>query len=206
VSPVPLLGAITDNLPGLLFFAVIIIASIVQQVRNAKKSFDKAVVRQRAERDAATPQPGTASAGSPPNTAQARALLLSQIDTIARNAAAAQSAPAPAVRAPQRATAPPQPAHRRSAALHQPRTMYQDPMITGRAASDAAAAAVDRSFATLPGTLGLAETSGALLTTASTTAGRSSTRRMLATAFGDPAHARSSVILAEVLGTPVGLR
>jgi hypothetical protein len=201
VNPVPLLAAITDN-PALLVVGFIIIVSIVQQLAAGKKAFDKAVVQQRAERDAAVAQPVAAQAPPPQNAAQARALLLSQIEAMSRNAAAQQAAPVP-----QQPAAPrQQPARQRSAAPRQARAMYQDPMITGRAASDAAAAAVDRSFAMLPGTLGTAQPSGALLTTASASAGRSSTRRMLATAFGDPAHARGSVILAEVLGTPVGLR
>jgi hypothetical protein len=34
----------------------------------------------------------------------------------------------------------------------------------------------------------------------------SGTRRMLAAAFGDPAHARNAVVLSEVLGPPVALR
>jgi len=34
----------------------------------------------------------------------------------------------------------------------------------------------------------------------------SAARRMLATAFGDPAHARNAVVLAEILGPPVALR
>jgi len=202
VSAAPLLAVSFDNLPGLVIVGIIIVTSIIQQLRNAKKSYDKAVVQQRAERDAASAQP-------PQNTAQARALLISQIETMARNAAAAK--PAPAAGVPQRASVPQQsaaprqqPVQRRPAPPQ--RAVYQDPMVIGRSASDAAAATVDRSFATLPTTLGSAQPSGALLTTGSASSRRSSTRRMLATAFGDPAHARSSVILAEVLGTPVGLR
>lgn len=218
MSVVPLLAISTDNLPGLIIVGIIIVTSIVNQLRAGKKAYDKAVVKQRAERDAASaqpvvyPRPGQPVA-MPQNAAQARALLISQIETMAaRNAAVAQPAPAQSgsvqqpAPSPQPSAATTQPARRRSAAPQQQRAVYRDPMVIGRSVSDAAADTVDRSFAALPTTLGTAQPSGALLTAGSAAAGRSSTRRMLATAFGDPAHARSSVILAEVLGTPVGLR
>ncbi|HTD38358.1 MAG TPA: hypothetical protein VK669_12645 [Candidatus Limnocylindrales bacterium] len=218
MSLVPLLAISADNLPGLVIVGIIIVTSIVNQLRGAKKAYDKTVVRQRAERDAASAQPAVyprpgQPVATPQTAAQARALLVSQIETVAaRNAAAAQRAPAQSASVqqpasvPQQSAAPSQqPVYRRPAAPQQQRAVYRDPMVIGRSASDAAAAMVDRSFATLPTTLGSAQPSGALLTGTATGA-RSSTRRMLATAFGDPAHARSSVILAEVLGTPVGLR
>lgn len=208
MSPVHLLAVSVDNLPGLVIVGIIIVTSIIQQLRAGKKAYDKTVVRQRAQRDTATAQP----VAMPQNAAQARALLISEIEAMARNAAATsaqpaavqQPAPAPQSVPQQPAVTRQQPAHRRSAAPQQPRTVYRDPMQTGRSVSDAAT--VDRTFATLPGTLVTAEPSAALLATGNASTARSSTRRMLATAFGDPAHARSSVILAEVLGTPVGLR
>jgi hypothetical protein len=193
VRGVPLLAALTDN-PGLLVVGFIIVMSIIQQLVAGKKAFDKTAARQRADRDVAAGSTGTPAAPpQPPNAAQARALLLAQIDAMAKaRGGSAQSAAVAQQAAPQQTVAVRQP--RRPAAS-------QDP---GIGAGAAGAEAVDRSFATLPRTLIDAPPSGLPVT--SGLRAPSSTRRMLATAFGDPAHARSSVILAEVLGTPLGLR
>jgi hypothetical protein len=213
VTFVPLLAALTDNLPGLLFVGFIIVASIVQQITRGKKAYDEAVARQRAERAAAggttaapAPQPAQPAA-MPQNAAQARALLLAEIDAMAnaRGQSAQQAAAVVQQPAPQPAAVPAA-KQRRTTVQQRPAArpaMWQDPGF-GRTAT--AQQAVDRSLTTLPGTLATAGAPGGLLTTTTGRGARSSTRRMLATAFGDPAHARSSVILAEVLGTPLGLR
>jgi hypothetical protein len=206
---VPLLAALTDN-PGLLVVGFIIVVSIIQQLVAAKKSFDKTVVRQRADRDAAAGSTGTPPAPpQPQNAAQARALLLAQIDAMANaRGGSAQSAAVAQRAAPQQPVAQQpsvvQAAPRQTVAVRQAQrpAAWQDPGFGG---GTVGAEAVDRSFATLPRTLIDAAPSG-LLTAASGLRAPSSTRRMLVTAFGDPAHARSSVILAEVLGTPLGLR
>jgi hypothetical protein len=200
VSLAPLLAVGTQNLPILLFIGILIVSAIVQQLRGAKKAYDNTVVRQRAERDAADAP--NAAVPVQQNAAEARAVLLQEIEAMARSRAAPQQVivqtPPPAQRQP--AVPPPRPpAQRRTPApqrtvLQQRGGVWRDPSFA------------DHTFATLPATLSTAETSGGLLSTAGGTRAPSSTRRMLAGAFADPAHARSAVILAEVLGTPVGLR
>ncbi len=217
---VPLLAAWTDN-PALLVVGFMIVVSIIQQIGGAKQAFDKTAASQRAERDAAAAgsaaaqpagaqpagaQPARPAVSLPPgqptampqDAAQARALLLAEIDAMAnaRGRAAAQSSAAVQQQPPQQPVAQRRTPRQRPAA-------WQDPGFGG---GTAGAQAVDRSFATLPTTLGMDATPSGLLTATSGQRAPSSTRRMLVTAFGDPAHARSSVILAEVLGTPLGLR
>ncbi|HTD34056.1 MAG TPA: hypothetical protein VK665_10370 [Candidatus Elarobacter sp.] len=209
MTSVPLLAALTDNLPGLFVVGFIILASIVQQLRAGKKAFDKAAARQRAERDAPGVPPPAQPVAMPQNAAQARALLRAEIEAMANARAQSSAQPSAVVQqpAPQQPSAvpaaAPQAATARQRQVPRQRTVWVDP---GFGRVPAGSEAVDRSLATLPGTLATAASPGGLLKASDGARARSSTRRMLAGAFGDPAHARSAVILAEVLGTPLALR
>jgi hypothetical protein len=212
VTVVPLLAALTDNLPALLVVGFFLVMTVVQQLVAGKKAFDKAVVRQRSERGAT----GSAGAQPPPaqpvqpfvylrpdqpvampqNAGQARALLLAQIEAMA-NARGPSAQPSAVVQQP----APPQPsavqaAPQQAAVARQRHAPRQRPAVSQDLGS----------FATLPGTLETVVTPSGLLGAPGAARAPSTTRRMLATVFGDPAHARGAVILAEVLGTPLGLR
>jgi hypothetical protein len=216
---VPLLAALTDN-PALLVVGFMIVVSIIQQVAAGKKAFDKTVARQRADLDAVAgstgtppPTPPTPQPAQPQNAALARALLVAEIDAMANargrsaaqpSAVAQQPPPQQPIAQPSAVRAAPQQAAARQ--RHTPRqrpAAWQDPGFGG---GTAAVQAADRSFATLPTRLDMDATPSGLLTATSGLRAPSSTRRMLTAAFRDPAHARNAVILAEVLGTPLGLR
>jgi hypothetical protein len=172
-----------DNLVVVLVVAFFILMPLITTVRGVKRGYDRLVEQQKGQtapdRVSKIEAMMAARGITPPPALQAAVEAYAAAAQPARppGAVAAYQA-APAYQAPQ---APPPPAQR------QP-VQQRPPQPAANAVRRAVPAARSVDVPIVPG------------------AADGSMRRTLATAFGDPAHARNAVVLAEVLGSPVALR
>ncbi|HEY0393417.1 MAG TPA: hypothetical protein VGD01_02895 [Candidatus Elarobacter sp.] len=199
-----------DNLPGIVIVAIVVISSIVSALRRAKKALGDQPLspaataardQARAQRIEALARATGQESALQQRAAQMRAEMqrrgitpppgMQAIFAALGNAPAPLAAAAPPVQQQPAPAAPPVPAPQAQRQAHRHRPASSDPIAPVAPRPVPAARPTD------------------LLTAfddeASPAAG-ASTRRMLAGAFGDPAHARDAVILAEVLAAPVALR
>jgi hypothetical protein len=177
-----------DNLVPILIVGIIVISSVASALKAAKRGFDGVVEKQRASEPQRIAELEAAMARRGITPPPAMQQLIAALGT------AAESKPAPAYVAQPAYAAPPpsaQPAYTAPTAAsqarhrqrHEPprRDVMRDPVSVARSMDVPDIAAVP------------AARGGAM-------------RRTLAEAFGDPAHARTAVILLEVLAPPVALR
>jgi hypothetical protein len=197
-----------DNILPFVIVAVVVISSIASGLRQAKRGFDAVVEKQRAaepERLAAL-EARLKSQGITPSPALQRL-----ISTLGADATVAQT--------PQQAASPVQPAYAPQAAYvpqpaYAPQAAYapaQQPTIVRHVrhrqqqapppAPQPPAPDVTRAPVPFARSVDVPD-----FTTAPAAAAVPGARRTLAEAFGDPAHARTAVILTEILGPPVALR
>ena len=188
-----------DNIIPIVIVAVVVISSVASGLRQAKRGFDKVVDKQRAQEPERLARVQAELARRGVTAPPALQRLLSALESAAPEIPAApplqQQAYAPqAAYAAQPAYASPQ--QQQQAAQRHSRHKHQQqpqppPQPEVRRAPQPIARSVD-----VPIFPSVAMPAAAVGTT----------RRTLADAFGDPAHARNAVILMEVLAPPVALR
>jgi hypothetical protein len=189
-----------DNVVPIVIVAVVVISSIASGLRQAKRGFDKVVEKQRVQEPERLARVQAELARRGVTAPPALQRLLSALESAApetptpppsqqQPAYAPQAAYAaqPAYASPQQQQ---QAAQRHSRHKHQQQPQQPPPPEVRRAPQPIARSVDVPIFPSVPAP-------GAAVGT---------TRRTLADAFGDPAHARNAVILMEVLAPPVALR
>ncbi|MDB5069779.1 MAG: hypothetical protein JWM87_890 [Candidatus Eremiobacteraeota bacterium] len=188
-----------DKIVPILIVAVVVISSVASGLKQAKRGFDKVVEKQRAQEPERLARVQAELARRGVTAPPALQRLLSALESAAPETPTAPPSQQQPAYAPQAAYAA-QPAYaspqqqqqavqRHSRHKHQQQPQQPPPPEVRRAPQPIARSVDVPVFPSVP-----------------VAAAVGTTRRTLADAFGDPAHARNAVILMEVLAPPVALR